>query len=200
MCNINLSVLLSPSPDQGRLGPNPLLRAYIIPSSGHWTNLSILTFWHVAPSGGQKTHSAALRATEPALFTVTLKTPLDYLLFFLKTSPQQSDSVQLLGPAPWEDLYKTVWHCLMKVCVAATMKTQTGEEKSSNHRHRLDTFTQSCSFRLIPPPPPLEANTQVLHHTVCSFLSCIVQLFLLCGLRAGFFLLLLFIPHGCLLS
>lgn len=79
----------------------------------------------------------------------------------------------------------------MKVCVAATMKTQTGEEKSSNHRHRLDTFTQSCSFRLIPPPPPLEANTQVLHHTVCSFLSCIVQLFLLCGLQAGFFIVVI---------
>lgn len=97
MCNINLSVLLSSSPDQGRLGPNPLLRAYIIPSSGHWTNLSILTFWHVAPSGGQKTHSAALRATEPALFTVTLKTPLDYLLFFLKNFT----STVWFGSAAW---------------------------------------------------------------------------------------------------
>ena len=177
------------------------LRANIIPSSGQTEQTLHLDFLTFCTFRGSENTLSSTRSHRACTVNGNPKNTTGLFILLLKKLHLNSlIRFSCLAPAPWEGFIKPCGIVLMKVCVAATMKTQTGEEKSSNHRHRLDLFTQPRSFRLSLPPPPLKANTQVLHHTVSSSLSCIVQLLLLCGLQAGFFFFLLFIPHCCLLS
>ena len=164
------------------------LRANIIPSSGQTEQTLHLDFLTFCTFRGSENTLSSTRSHRACTVNGNPKNTTGLFILLLKKLHLNSlIRFSCLAPAPWEGFIKPCGIVLMKVCVAATMKTQTGEEKSSNHRHRLDLFTQPRSFRLSLPPPPLKANTQVLHHTVSSSLSCIVQLLLLCGLQAGFF-------------
>ena len=174
------------------------LRAYIIPSSGHWTNLSILTFWHLAPSGGQKTHSAPLRATEPALLTVTLKTPLDYLLFFLKNFA----STDWFGSAAWHRLPERIY---IKPCGIVWWKSASPQQWKHKLVKRKAQTTDTAwilSHSLVlsnsSPPPQGQHTSAASHSLFFSFLYCTTSSSLWPPGR--FLVFLLFIPHCCLLS
>lgn len=128
---------------------NPL-HAYIIPSSGHWKYLCILTLWHLVPLGSaQKTHRISLHVIEPVTF----------FFFFLILGPYEI-VYHIIGPisstfgckgrcffwnnsAKHSDLvawslkisYEIMWHCLgagcdlraESLCITASNENTTGK-------------------------------------------------------------------------